>query len=375
MNPYQQLGIEPLINAAGSLTILGGSIMHPQVTDAMAAASRFFVDLRELQEAAGQRVADLVGAEAAHVCACSSAGISLMAAACMTGADPAKVARLPDSAGMRNRFVVHRVHRNRFDHALHVAGGRFVEIETDAGALARALDEQIAALYYTYAWYNEGEALSLGEAARIAHEAGVPVIVDAAAQVPPVENLSRFLEDGADLVVFSGGKAMRGPQTSAVILGSKELVDACTLNASPNTACIGRGMKIGKEEIMGLVRTIELYVTRDHSADIVMWEQMASYLIESLLALDGVKAERKLPGGPGGLAPFVASWWDEARLGVSLAQAVEALDNGRPRIAVRLVGPSFPDVGWPQIFIHPHTLKRGEEIVVARRLAEVLGSG
>jgi L-seryl-tRNA(Ser) seleniumtransferase len=372
MNPYRRLGVTPLINAAGSLTILGGSIMHPQVTDAMAAASRYYVDIRELQEAAGRRAAELVGAEAAHVCACSSAGISLMAAACMAGSDPAKIARLPDSSGMKNQFVVHKVHRNRFDHALHVAGGRFVEIETCATALAGALSEQVAALYYTYAWYNKGEALPLSEAAGIAHEAGVPVIVDAAAQVPPVENLSRFLEGGADMVVFSGGKAMRGPQTSAVILGSSDLIRACAMNASPNTACIGRGMKIGKEEIMGLVRTIELYVTRDHSADDVMWEQMASYLIESLLALDGVQAVRKLPGGPGGLAPFVAVWWDEDRLGISLAQAAEALDQGRPRIAVRLVDASFPDVEWPQMFIHPHTLKRGEEIVVARRLAEVL---
>ena len=219
MKIYQELGVKPLINASGNATLVGGSIMPPEVTDAMATASRHFVDIPQLHQAAGRRLAALIGVEAAHVCACASAGITLMAAACITGTDPDKIARLPDTAGLRNRFIVHSAHRNPFDHALQVAGGKFVEISADADELKGNLRDDVAAIYYTFACFCPGEALPLEQAAQIAHSASVPVIVDAAAQVPPAGNLSRFLQEGADLVVFSGGKAIGGPQSSGLILG------------------------------------------------------------------------------------------------------------------------------------------------------------
>jgi uncharacterized pyridoxal phosphate-dependent enzyme len=371
-NTYRELGMEPLINAAGNATLVGGSIMPPEVTDAMAAASRHFVDILQLHQAAGHYLAELIGVEAAHVCACASAGITLMAAACMAGTDPDRIARLPRTAGLKNKFVVHISHRNPFDHAVHTAGGEFVEISANVDELQRSLRDDVAAVYYTFAYFCPGEALPLKQAAQIAHRAGVPVIVDAAAQVPPVGNLSRFLQQGADLVAFSGGKAMRAPQSSGLILGRKDLVRACVMNNSPNVRCIGRGMKTGKEEIVGLVRAIELYLHKDHAAEMQVWERRVAYLAGALPATEGVCAERRLPRGVGSLAPYLSVFWDEAMLGVTHQGVAERLGEGTPPIAVQVVDARVPGVSCPQLWIRVHTLQEGEEVVVARRLGEVL---
>jgi uncharacterized pyridoxal phosphate-dependent enzyme len=372
MNIYQELGVEPLINASGSMTTLGGSIMDPQITDAMLAASRHFVDLYELHQAAGRRIAGLVGVEAAHVCACAAAGITLMAAACMAGTDQTKIARLPDSSGMKNRFVVHQAHRNPFDHAVHVAGGEFVEISADVSQLERALDDRAAAVYYTYAWFCAGEALPLRKAAQVAHQAGVPLIVDAAGQVPPVENLSRFSQQGADLVVFSGGKAIRGPQSSGVILGRKHLIEACVMNDSPHVPCIGRGMKAAKEEIVGLVKAIELYLQKDHAAEMAVWEGRVSYLKEILSKVEGLRVESALPVGIGYQIPYVSIAWDEQEFSLTHRLVAQRLRAGEPPIAVRLVDAQTPGLEHSAIWLHVHTLQEGEEVIVARRLKEIL---
>ncbi len=374
MNIYQELGVEPLINASGSMTTLGGSIMYPQIMEAMVAASRHFVDIYKLHQAAGRRIAELVGVEAAHVCACASAGITLMAAACMAGTDQAKISRLPDTSGMKNRFIVHQAHRNPFDHAIHIAGGEFVEIPAAVSELERGLDDEVAAVYYTFAWFCAGEALPLSEVAQMAHRVGVPVIVDAAGQVPPVENLSRFIEEGADLVVFSGGKSIRGPQSSGVILGRKDLIEACVMNDSPNVKSIGRGMKAAKEEIVGLVKAIELYLQKNHSAEAVMWEQRVSYIKGILAKVEGIRVERALPVGIGYLLPYVSVSWDEKELGVTHRLVAQKLREGEPRIVVRLVDSQTPGVERSEIWIHVHTLQEGEEVVVARRVKEILSA-
>jgi L-seryl-tRNA(Ser) seleniumtransferase len=372
MDIYQELGVVPLINASGSMTTLGGSIMYPEVVDAMVAASRHFVDIHELQQVAGRRIAEVIGVEAAHVCACASAGITLMAAACMAGTDQENISRLPDTTGMKRKFVVHQVHRNPFDHAVHIAGGEFVEISASGSELEQALDDEVAAVYYTFAWFCAGEALPMREAAQVAHRAGVPMIVDAAGQVPPKENLVRFVEEGADLVVFSGGKSIRGPQSSGVILGRKDLIEACVMNDSPNVECIGRGMKAAKEEIVGIVKAIELYHQKDHSAEMVVWEHRVTYLIGVLSEIEGVKAERALPIGIGYLIPYVSVSWDEQDFGVTHRRIAHELLEGEPRVAVRLVGSRIEEVEDPRIWLHVHSLQEGEEVIVARRLSEIL---
>jgi L-seryl-tRNA(Ser) seleniumtransferase len=372
---YAELGAETLINAAGTLTTLGGSLMLPQVVEAMVQASREFVDMHELHLAAGERVAELVGVEAAHVCASASAGIALMAAACMAGSDRDKIRQLPDTTGMRSKFVVQSVHRPSYEQMVRLAGGEIVEVPVDADALDRAVSgEGVAAVFYTFAWFLFRPALPLRQVAEIAHRRGVPVIVDAAAEVPPLENLWRFVKEGADLVAFSGGKAIRGPQSTGLVLGRGDLIEACRLNDNPNMA-VGRASKAGKEEIAGLVKALDLYVKRDHAADSYAWDRRVARVIDALLDLPHVRVKRQLPYGVGQQIPHVALNWDREAVGVSYEELVRELKEGRPRIAVQLVGPHNYDSSASdklQVRIHPHTLREGEEVVVAERIREIL---
>ena len=375
MDVYTDLGVEPVINAAGTLTRLSGSAMLPEVSDAMAAASRRFVDMEELHVAAGKRVASLIGVEAAHVCACATAGIAVMAAACMAGVDRKKINQLPDTKGLKYKFIAHRAHRNSFDQALQIAGGRFVEIGANAAELYKALEDgEVAAVFYTFSWFCTEDCLTLSQVAELARERGVPVIVDAAAEVPPVENLTRFIGEGADLVTFSGGKAMRGPQASGIILGRTDLIEACAANDSPNMS-IGRGMKAGKEEIVGCVKAVELYVKRDHAAELAVWEGRVAHVISALEDIDGVEVWRQMPYGIGQHIPHVAVRWDEDELGATHQEVAARLKNGQPRIAVQWIHQSryrFADEAGPQLRVHAHTLFEGEEVVVGQKFRELL---
>ena len=375
MDIYRELGVTPVINAAGSLTASGGSIMPPQVTDAMARASRAFVDMQELHLAAGSRIAELIGVEAAHVCACAAAGIALMSAACMAGADRERIRQLPDTTGMRDRFVVQRAHRNGFDQAVRVAGGAFIEIDSDAEQLAQALeDPQVAAVFCTFAWFCPHDALPFEQLTELAHAEGLPVIVDAAAEVPPPVNLRRFLDWGADLVTFSGGKSLRGPQSSGLILGRADLVEACRLNDCPNGG-VGRPMKTDKEAIVGLVKAVELYMAKDHALEMAMWEDRVDRVIAAVEDLPGARAWRQMPHGIGQQIPHAAVSWDEEALGLTHEDAAQALRNGEPRIIVQVINTArygFAGFTEKQLRVHPHSLQEGEERIVAKRLREVL---
>ncbi|MHB0878845.1 MAG: aminotransferase class V-fold PLP-dependent enzyme [Anaerolineae bacterium] len=372
MDIYAELAVVPVINAAGPVTILGGSLMPPEVLAAMQSAASAFVSLDELHLAAGRHIAALLGVEAAHVCSGASAGIALMAAACMAGCDRERIGRLPDSRGMPSRFVVQRPHRNGFDRCVPLAGGTLVTVPAEAAAIRTAIDGNTAALYYTAAAFAPGADVPLPEVADIAHAAGLPLIVDAAAQVPPAENLTRFLAQGADLVAFSGGKALRGPQSSGLILGRADLVEACRLNDNPHMA-IGRPMKASKEDIAGLVKAVELYVRKDHGADMALWERRVGHIVEALSGLAHVSASRKFPYGIAQQVPTAAVSWDEAALGLTHADAVRLLLAGRPRIAVRLLAPgSEYHCESPELRLYPDHLQEGEEVVVARRLRQLL---
>ena len=299
MDIYRELGLATIINAAGTLTKLGGSLMPAEVVQAMVDASHDFVDMGELHLAAGRRIADLVGVEAAHVCAGATAGIALMAAACMTGSDRDKIDRLPDTAGMKSRFLVQRSHRQPYERAILYSGGKITEVAVDAGQLEQALTgDDVAGVFYSFAWFLREVALPLTEVAGLAHERGVPVIVDAAAEVPPVENLWRFVKEGADLVAFSGGKAIRGPQSTGFVVGRADLVEACRLNDNPYDA-VGRSMKVCKEEIAGLIKALELYVHQDQQRQSLVWDQRVARMLEILSGVPGIRAVRQLPYGVG----------------------------------------------------------------------------
>src|SRR5579871_1150332 len=247
MGLYEELELRPVINAYATLTRLGGSRMPPEVLAAMADAARCFVDLQELQRRVGEKIAALTQNEAAYVCSGAAAGLALATAACITGTDPAAIHQLPDLAGLKNEVIVHRSHRNGYDHAIRQVGVRLVEVGesagTDPGDLERAFTAQTAAVVWFQGAMTGPGDLPLPVVIEMAQARGVPVIVDAAAQLPPVSNLWYFTQMGADLAIFSGGKDLRGPQSSGLIVGRRELIAACARNGNPNHS-LGRPMKV-----------------------------------------------------------------------------------------------------------------------------------
>src|SRR5437870_1617724 len=250
-NVYTRLGVRPLINAVGTLTTLSGTLMPPEVIQAMEAASQQFVRIHELQEKVGLRLAELTGAEAAFVTAGASAGLCLASCAITAGKDPVKINRLPDLSGMKSELVIQKAHRNGYDHAFRMVGLKLVEAET-ADDVRRAINDRTAGLAMVLSHNSIGHKVELDEMIDIAHRARLPLILDAAAEVPPPENLSKFVRMGADLVAFSGGKNIRGPQCSGILMGRKDLIEAAYVNSSPNNH-FARIAKVGKEEIVGLL--------------------------------------------------------------------------------------------------------------------------
>ncbi len=245
---YRKLGVRPVIHGSGTTTRYGGSLLRPEALEAMREASLALVNIDELNEAAGAAIARMLGAEAAFVTAGASSGLILQAAACIAGDDPAKITRLPDTRGMRNEIIIQRAHRFAYDQAYRVAGGVLVDIglarRTQPYELEEAITDRTAAVAYLISPFTSPPGiLSLEQVVAIAHRRGVPVIVDAASMLPPRENLTKFLRLGADLVSFSGGKGIRGPQSTGILAGRRDLVRAASLNASPNQALRGRARR------------------------------------------------------------------------------------------------------------------------------------
>ncbi|MBI3973049.1 MAG: aminotransferase class V-fold PLP-dependent enzyme [Chloroflexi bacterium] len=372
MNPYQELGLRTVINADGMKTRLGGSLMPPEVLEVMRRAGGNYVELPELHRAAGRKVAQLLGSpaieDAAMVCG-AAAGLAISTAACVAGTDPQRIRALPhlDWPGAKDEIVIQKTHVTGYAQGYRNAGPRLVDIGGPAGAtpdeFRAAIAERTVAVTFCggelpgNARFPTGT--SLAEVVEIAHERGVPVIVDAAAELPPPGNLRTFSELGADLVVFSGGKGLRGPQSSGLILGKAELIKACRLNTNPN-ASMGRPMKVGKEEIAGLLKAVELYVSRDHAADLRYWDACAQTVLDAVRGLDGVAAERIIAR----TIPQARLTVDPARAGLTAPELAARLRDGDPPIAVAHSRDS--------VTINPHNLEPGEAEQVAARLRHVL---
>ena len=330
---YQSLGVRRVVNAAGTLTRLGGPPMRPEAVEAMREASRWSVSIEELQDRAGGYLAEVTGAEAGYVTCGAAAGLQLAAAACLAGLDIHRMERLPDSSGMPNRIIVQRCQRNAYDHALRAAGAILVEVGQLGNPEARptapweieaAIHPETAAVLWVD--MQAPGAVSLEDTVTAAHRHRLPVIVDAAASLPPRENLKRFVAAGADLVAFSGGKALGGPQASGILVGRRDLIDSVALQhqdmdvwpetwmhrrrflesgrlPGPPLQGIGRPLKVGKEEIAGLVAALRAYLKQDPAA----WRREQAGKIQTLQ--DGL---RKLPhlkvsivDGGGGRLPTV----------------------------------------------------------------------
>ncbi len=359
---YRALGVRPLINAAGTYTTLTGSVMSAEVRDAMAEASRYFVPLIDLQLAVGERIAKMIGAEAAMVSCGAASAITLATAACITEGDPDKVRLLPDTAGMKNEVIMVKSHRMGFDHAARAAGGKIIEVETPE-ELEKAINEKTAMLFFVHIFEHRGK-INRNHFIAAGKRHNVPVFNDAAAELPPATNLTAILGEGFDLVGFSGGKGMRGPQASGLLIGRKKLIEAAHKNNNPHSDTIGRTMKVGKEEIMGLLKAVEIYHKRDHDHDQVQWRGFMERIATMVNEVPSIDTEVYIPGPGGHPLPYLRVKWDQRKVGLTYAECFKKLQDGEPRIDV-----NNKDTG---LELASYNLFPGEERIVGMRMREIL---
>ncbi|MFB3827575.1 MAG: aminotransferase class V-fold PLP-dependent enzyme [Bryobacteraceae bacterium] len=360
-NIYQRIGVEPVINCKGTFTIISGSQTLPEVKRAMDEASRHYVHLDELMEAVGRRLAELTRAEWGIVTAGCAAALTHATAACLAGANPERMQRLPVLDGMRKKVVMPRESRNVYDHAIRMLGVRIVTVHSREQYLD-ALDSDTAMV----ALLGDSMArhpMPLEEMAQAAHARGIPLIVDAAAErlIIPDPYLSR----GADMTAYSGGKCLRGPQCAGLLLGRKDLLQAAWLNSAPHHA-FGRSLKVGKEEIMGMLAAVEAWVARDHAREWKQWESWLASIREKVETVPTVRTEVLQPATPSNYAPQLRISFDPARVGATGEEIAGALLEGRPRLIVPAAEHSLT--------VMPYMMMPGEDRVAAARIYEVLSN-
>lgn len=393
MGIYERLGVRPIINATGTFTRLGGSLMPAEVLEAMVEASKEFVCIEELQLAAGKVIAEATGAEAGFVSTGAYSGIVLSIAACMTGLDPEKMNRLPNTEGMRNQVIMQKAHRNSYDHAVEVAGAKIVEVGLahgcQPGEMEAAITEKTVAIFYLPG--RPREMLPLEEAVRIGHRHGVPIVVDGAGRlIDDPGCLGSFVATGADLVVFSGGKYIRGPQSTGIIAGRRDLISAIALqqldmDVTPGVWTvppelipveklpfiprmgIGRGFKAGKEEIVGLIVALRLFAKRDHEDQRRLWAEKVQKLVDSLASVPQVKAEFLAAGTYRRGVPLARLRLDTKALGMSGREFLLKLKLGDPPIH-----PIESEIDQGNILVNPWGLAEGDPERIAKRIREIV---
>ncbi|MCC6860020.1 MAG: selenocysteine synthase [Bryobacterales bacterium] len=357
----RELGVRPFINAAGTYTTMTGSLMLPEVIDAINYGSRHYVFLDELHDAVGKRLAELIGSEAAMVTAGAASALTLGTAGVLTGSNRKFVEQIPDLAGMKSEVIIQKAHHFPYEHAIRNCGVRFVDVET-RDDLERAVSGKTAMLFFLNYGNNQGQ-IKDAEFVELGRKHGIPTFNDCAADVHPVGNVSKWVKMGFDLVCFSGGKGLFGPQSSGLLLGRRDLIAAARMNASPASNTIGRGMKVNKEEMLGLLVAVESFLKRDHERIWQEWERRAAAIIDSVIRVPGVKAEMYLPE-IFNRWPHIRVDWDPAKVKAQPQEVVGRLREGEPSIAVL---PTREGLDLGVI-----TLRPGEDRIVARRLREVL---
>jgi L-seryl-tRNA(Ser) seleniumtransferase len=364
---YKELGVKPFINAYGTLTTLSGTLMPPEVTRAMEEASHNFIEILDLQEKVGKRLAERIGVEAALVTAGASDGLCLASCAVTAGDDRAKMQQLPDLTGMKSEMVIQKGHRSGYDQAFRMVGVKLVEVET-AEEARKAINSKTAALIFVASHNNLDFRVDLPTMISIAHAAGLPLIMDAAAEIPPVENLGKFAKMGADLVAFSGGKNLRGPQCSGLLVGRADLVKKAFANSAPNNY-LPRIAKVGKEEIVGLLAAVELNLRKDWEAERRQAKAMLDRVAQHLKDIPTVIAE--YPANDDySHSPRLSIQWDEQKLGITLDEMMKKLRDGDPGIVATDMTKYRPR--WKGLGIFANNLQRGEEMIVAERVSQIL---
>ncbi len=358
---FKELGVRPFINAAGTYTAMTASLMPAEVMDAINYASRQYVMLDELHDRVGERIATLVRAEAAMVTCGAASALTLGTAGVLTGTDRQKIGEIPNLASMKSEVIIQKAHRFGYDRALRNCGIRFVEVETRED-LERAINPQTAMMLF-YNNNNKEGRIQDQEFAELGKKHGIPTMNDAAADVPPRENLWKYTAMGFDLVAFSGGKGIRGPQSAGLLLGRKPLIAAARLNGSPNGNAIGRGMKVNKEEMVGMLAALELFVAKDHAKEAQEFDRRADEIRRAAASVPAVKTEIFVPEVANHV-PHVRVTWDAASKPLQAAAVVKAMQDGEPSIAIRSEGESLVIGVW--------MMRPGEEKIVARRLRQEL---
>ena len=365
---YRSIGVRPLINARGTFTILSGSLMLPEVRAAIDAAARQHVHLDELAEAMGARLAALTGAEWGLVTSGCSAALTHATAACVAGGNPDLHIRMPNLSGFaKDEVIIPRHSRNVYDSAVRVVGARVIEVDS-IQELESAFGPRTAMIYVLAGQSADRSALHLNAIAALARPKGVPILVDAAAEVLTIPNV--HLQNGATLVAYSGGKCLRGPQSAGLLLGRKDLVRAAWVHSAPHHGP-GRAMKVGKEEAIGMLAAVEMWAKRDHDAEWKRWTASLDHIASRVSAIGGVTTTVTQPGGLSNRTPSLRVWWDPQRFGVSGETVARTLFETEPRIALtaaRRPGPP-PETG---VGVTPYMMSPGDETIVADRLYALL---
>jgi len=364
-NPYEELGVPTVINCQGTMTVLGGSILRPELEAVMAMAGRHFVSIPDLEVAAGKRIAEMLKLPVGYTALVTSgaaAAIQSGLAGILTGDNEALIRQLPDVTGMKSEVIIQKSHRNPFDHQLRSTGVKLVEVETRE-QLRSAVNDRTALMHFSN-FANAAGQIKVDEWAKLAKQYNLPCMNDAAADTPPVSHLWDYTNLGYDLVTFSGGKAMRGPQCAGLLVGRKDLVAYALLNNSPHEDTLGRSQKVGKEEIIGMVKALEIYLKEDHDALAKEWQEHLAGISSELTKIPGVSTSFFTPDIANHV-PHMQITWD-SKISVTPQQVSKLLRNSKPAIVIG------GGEGRPGLVMSSFMLQPGEDKIVAEQLSRIL---
>jgi len=365
-NVYDELGVTTVINGQGTMTYLGGSLMRPEVEAVMALGSKHFVNIPDLEVAAGKRIAQMLKLPAGYSAIVTSGAAAAMEsglAGILTGDNPKFIRQIPDLTGMKTEVIIQKSHRNPFDHQLRNTGAKLIEIET-RDELHKAVNSNTAMMHFSNFANAEGQ-IKVDEWVKCAKDLKIPTFIDAAADTPPVSHLWDYANMGYDLIAFSGGKAMRGPQCAGLLLGREDLVRYALLNNSPHEDTIGRSQKVGKEEIVGMVKALEVYLNEDHQALTEVWQTRLELISKKVCTVPSVTTSYFVPDVANHV-PHLEIKWDAQRVKITPQDVNAALHQGKPSIVLST------DERGGALSMNSFMLQPGEDQIVADKLYEVL---
>lgn len=362
---FEELGVTRVINAGVTMTFLSGSLMMPEVLDAINYTAHDFANMYELQDKVGAKIAEMLHCEDAMVTSGAACALLLGTAAAITGKDPEKIKLIPNLPGDRPEVIMQKSHRYLFDQAITTTGAKIIEVEGPAEMEQAFNKNTVLALFFNAA---NSSSVSREDFVAICKKKNIPSFIDAAADVPPVENLFKYQDMGFDLVTFSGGKMIRGPQSAGLLFGKKHLIEAAKLNHSPYEAPIGRPMKVNKEEMFGMYAALKSYLERDHKKEWQGWLDRIATIQKKAEALPTVKGETHVEPGPANAFPSLHLTWDQSKIKISPKEVQEALRSGSPSIVCNLAGSKEE----PKLSVGVVLLKPEQVGIVAGRLVDIL---